>query len=185
MQHTSSSTSILIPVLKSNAYGHGLRQLCNIIMTINPKICPLLAVDSYPEYKLLHRYTDRDILIMGEQNPQNYHLYDRHRTHLAIGTLTNLRILLESGKCFHIQMFLNTSMNREGFQRQTLYQALELRQNIDHNCILTGIMSHCAGADIADDTSIIDQLTLFKKMYQTIIDILPRNQTQKIHYIHL
>jgi alanine racemase len=72
----------IIPVLKSNAYGHGIKQITQIITTI-PE-CKLIAVDSYPEYQIVHKHTDKDILIMGETLLGNYKLFDTKRTHFAV-----------------------------------------------------------------------------------------------------
>lgn len=57
-QHT------LIPVVKSNAYGHGLKQICQILKTITHINIPLIAVDSYPEYQIVADMTDKHILVL-------------------------------------------------------------------------------------------------------------------------
>ena len=54
----------IIPVVKSNAYGHGLQQICTIINTISKKQLPLIAVDSYPEYQIVADSTDKKILVL-------------------------------------------------------------------------------------------------------------------------
>ena len=51
----------LIPVLKSNAYGHGLREVCQILRHVDPD---MVAVDSYPEYQIVRDNLKSDILIM-------------------------------------------------------------------------------------------------------------------------
>jgi alanine racemase len=55
---------ILIPVVKSNAYGHGLKQICQILNKINDINVPLIAVDSYPEYQIVADNTDKNILVL-------------------------------------------------------------------------------------------------------------------------
>lgn len=55
---------ILIPVIKSNAYGHGIRQMCTIFNSIKNIHLPLLAVDSYPEYQIVADRTDKNILVL-------------------------------------------------------------------------------------------------------------------------
>ncbi len=54
----------IIPVVKSNAYGHGLKQICQILHTIKNIHIPLIAVDSYPEYQIVADTTDKDILVL-------------------------------------------------------------------------------------------------------------------------
>ena len=55
---------ILIPVVKSNGYGHGIKQICQIINKINDINLPLIAVDSYPEYQIVADNTDKNILVL-------------------------------------------------------------------------------------------------------------------------
>jgi len=57
-QHT------LIPIVKSNAYGHGLKQVCQILNTLHTINIPLIAVDSYPEYQIIADNTDKNILVL-------------------------------------------------------------------------------------------------------------------------
>lgn len=40
----------IFPVLKSNAYGHGLKEMCLII---NKTSAPMVAVDSFPEAQIV------------------------------------------------------------------------------------------------------------------------------------
>ena len=107
---------IIIPVVKSNAYGHGLKQICKILNTITNQNLPLIAVDSYPEYQIVADTTDKNILVLGETLPTNYSLYNPHRVHLSVGSLEVLQSLIQTNKKRTIHLFLNTGMNREGFQ---------------------------------------------------------------------
>lgn len=52
----------LIPVLKSNAYGHGIKHVAKIVNSI-PE-CKLIAIDSYPEYQIIYHHTGKDILLL-------------------------------------------------------------------------------------------------------------------------
>jgi alanine racemase len=55
---------VIIPVVKSNAYGHGLKQICQILNTITTINIPLIAVDSYPEYQIVADTTNKNILVL-------------------------------------------------------------------------------------------------------------------------
>lgn len=159
----------IIPVLKSNAYGHGIKHICQILQKIPADSCPLIAVDSYPEYQIVYDYTDRDILILGEQLPSNYHLYDPRRTHFAIGSLTNLHTLIKTGKPRNIHLFFNTGMNREGFQT---HEIQALTQSLATSSLtITGAMSHFANADCIDSSYNQTQIDRFKNMFAQITEI--------------
>jgi len=60
-------------------------------------------------------------------------------------------------------------MNREGFQEDTLQQALDLLKTTKYIHVV-GVMSHLANADMNDNNFTKQQVEIFKKFYQTIID---------------
>jgi len=160
---------ILIPVVKSNAYGHGLKQLCQILHGIRDISIPLIAVDSYPEYQIVADITNKQILVLGETLAVNYRLYNPQRTHLAVGTLEVLQALIDTKKHRNIHLFLNTGMNREGFQEDTLQEAFTLFKTTN-NIHIVGVMSHLANADMSDNSFTDIQVERFKQLYQIIID---------------
>lgn len=159
----------IIPVVKSNAYGHGIKQICQILNTITNIQIPLIAVDSYPEYQIVADTTTKDILVLWETLSSNYHLYNPQRTHLAVGTLEVLQALIDTKRHRNIHLFLNTGMNREWFQEDTLQQALDLLKT-RNNIHVIGVMSHLANADMSDNSFTDTQVKRFKEFYKTIID---------------
>lgn len=116
---------VLIPVLKSNAYGHGLREICRILKKVKPD---LVAVDSYPEYQIVRDGLSSDILIIGEMDHSAYRQLDPKRAVLAVYRVDTLQHLISLGKKRRIHLFLNTGMNREGLQQDQLDEFLVLLQ---------------------------------------------------------
>lgn len=53
--------SALFPVLKSNAYGHGLKHITQMLAKTN---VPYIAVDSYPEYVVVKKHSKIPILLL-------------------------------------------------------------------------------------------------------------------------
>ena len=51
----------IFPVLKSNAYGHGLKQIVKMLSRAD---VPYIAVDSYPEYVVVKNNCSLPILIL-------------------------------------------------------------------------------------------------------------------------
>jgi alanine racemase len=51
----------MFPVLKSNAYGHGLEHIVKILTKTN---VPYIAVDSYPEYIMVKQNSKLPILLL-------------------------------------------------------------------------------------------------------------------------
>ena len=159
----------IIPVLKSNAYGHWLKHMCQILSTTSTTQCPIIAVDSYPEYQIVRDYTDKQILILWETLGQNYTLYNPKRTHIAIGSLTTLQSIVKTNKNYNIHLFLNTGMNREWFQTKELKEALQILQK-NKKIVISWIISHLANADCVDSSFNHIQIENFKTMYHHIKD---------------
>jgi len=155
--------SAIFPVLKSNAYGHGLKEVATILKSID---LPYICVDSVPEYYLVKKFAKKRSLIIGETLPSNYKKLHHKRATPCIYTLASLQALIESWKPWKIHLFLNTWMNREWIQYHELWGFLELLQwsKIE----LEWVMSHFANADEVDSNFCLDQIAEFKQMYSMI-----------------
>ena len=71
----------LFPVLKSNAYGHGLLQMVKILKRVE---VPYVAVDSFPEYQVVVKNSHHHVLVMGETLLENYRYFDPKKTAFAV-----------------------------------------------------------------------------------------------------
>ena len=109
--------SSIFPVVKSNAYGHGLREIVSIL---NQTDCEMIAVDSLLEYQIVRRNSQKRILVLGETLCENYQFFDIRNTSFCVWNIATLEYLISLKKPFHIHLFLNTGMNREGIQEREL-----------------------------------------------------------------
>ncbi len=165
----------IFPVLKSNAYGHGLKQVSSILKNTN---LSYICVDSFPEYQIVKDYARKKSLIIGETLPTNYKWYNHRRATPCVYNIPTLKALIASWYPRKIHLFLNTGMNREGIQDRELPVFLDLLQwsRIE----LEGVMSHLANADETDATFNSIQEATFSRMLDVI-----RKQVWSIRYIHL
>ena len=167
-------TSAVFPVLKSNAYGHGLKQLVKILRNVD---VPYVVVDSYPEYQIVKKHSDHHILVLWETLPTNYRWFDVKRTAFAVYNMDTLKALGRRNKHVKVHLFLNTGMNREWIDIDNLKSFLEELKNYPHITV-DGVMSHFHSADLPDqsqhhdfDTSTIEQqIQMFKKAYYQILE---------------
>lgn len=156
----------VFPVLKSNAYWHGLKQITKIL---NKTDVPYLAVDSYPEYIIIKKNSKKQILLLGETLDKNYKKFDYKRVTFCVWNESTIQYLGKLNKKIRIHLFLNTWMNREWIDQDYLDQILELLKQYPRLQV-TWILSHLHSADSLSDKSIKDQIQIFKKMYYKIID---------------
>mgnify|MGYP003807144117 CR=1 FL=1 len=156
----------IFPVLKSNAYWHGIAQVSKIL---NKTDVPYIAVDSFPEYQIVKSNTKKPILILGETISKNYKKFDLSRTTFCVYNIETISYLAKRHKKIKIHLFLDTGMHREWIDQNELINVLEFLQN--HPKIhIEWVMSHLHSADQKENDWIQKQINLFKKMYHTIID---------------
>lgn len=156
----------VFPVIKSNAYGHGLKQVTQILEKTNT---PYLVVDSYPEYMIVKRYSKKNILLLGETLPENYRHFDFRRVTFCVYNLKTLEALGRRGKPTKIHLFINTGMYREWANMHALPEYVSMLNKYPH-IELEWVLSHFHSADVIWSTSINDQMDAFKKMYYALLD---------------
>ncbi len=164
------------PVLKSNAYGHGLKELCKIL---NKSKAKMIALDSYPEAQIAYRYFKRKILILSEL-PQDAYTYTKlDRTEFVVYKQETLKYLAGFGKRVKVHLFFNSGMNREGVKDFDDFIANneEYLKQVD----LKGFCSHLAAADD------LESVDLNKKQFNLFFEALNKLKAKGFNpeYVHL
>lgn len=136
----------ILPVLKSNAYGHGIEQ---VVETLEKSNVPLLVVDSLPEAQKVYDRGSKDVLVLGEAALSSYKFFQGRRTQFCVYNRTTLEALLSFHRKPRVHLFLNTGMNREGIQDLRLF----FRENKEllRRCDIVGICSHLASSEQVAD----------------------------------
>ena len=156
----------IIPVLKANAYGHGIVQVAKILDDTD---CSMLAVDGYFEASKIKDMTNKKILVLGYILPDNFSLLDTKKCSFVIQDLESIKKMNSLGKPVNVHIEINTGMNRLGFQPEELSQTLALISSLEY-INLEGVMTHLADADNeVDDSYSVNQVALFDKELDKII----------------
>lgn len=132
----------VFPVLKANAYGHGLKEICTILNKTSAK---MVVVDSFPEAQIAYRYFKGKILILGEMPLRVYNFTKLKRTEFVVYNETTLKYLSRFGKKAQIHLFVNSGMNREGIKNLKSFMTNN-KKYLD-KVEIVGICSHLASAD--------------------------------------
>ncbi len=161
----------IFPVIKSNAYGHGLREMCEIL---NESSVKTVCIDSTYEYQVVKKYFKWTMIMLWETHSENYLKMDPKKVAISVYNISTLQALAKSGKKFRIHIFLNTGMNREGIQYEQIQEFCDIIKN--SNLIFEGIVSHFSSADEIDNTQTFHQIEKFKNMAQEIVNtgLFPR-----------
>lgn len=147
----------IAPVLKSNAYGHGLWEVARILDPLRP---PFLCVDSlFEAYELLKVRVKTPVLVMGyvgrenlarKKLPFSFCAYDLE----ALLTIHGLQP--QAG----IHLFVDTGMHREGEVVSRLPSVIRAVKKYKIN--LEGLMSHLGEAFAPDSFRTKEQVANFR-----------------------
>lgn len=133
------------PVLKSNAYGHGLIPIARILDSPN---IPFLIVDSYYEALTLRQNAIKSpILIIGYILPEIIKKSRLKNVYFTVTSLAQLQAINDSiRRPISIHLKIDTGMHRQGLLPTEIHQAITI---IKKNSFiqLQGICSHLADAD--------------------------------------
>lgn len=151
------------PVLKSNAYGHGIVQVAKVLDGQNP---PMFCVDSlYEAYQLLKAKTKTPVFIMGYINPENLKVKKLPFSY-AVYDLELLGAIDKYQKDAEVHIKVDTGMHRLGVPMNQLEDFLQKAKQFK-NIKIVGLMSHFASADDPKDPQNKIQIENFKKAFQT------------------
>jgi len=156
-------SSKIFPVLKANAYGHWLKEICSIL---NKSDIEIVCVDSFIEYQFIKKYTVKKVLVLWETNKENYLFYDFGRTYFCIYNIDTISYLASLNKKIKIHLFLNTWMNREWIREKDINNALWVIKN--SKLILDWVCSHFSSLDDLSFVNSQKQIDIFKKIYRII-----------------
>jgi len=158
--------SNIFPVLKSNAYGHGLREITKMLLKHKPKY---LVVDGYFEALEIRKIShNQPVLIMGSIALENYTKLKYHNFTFVVHYLETIETLGKLNRNIKIHLELNTGMNRHGIDTNDLQNYLTLLKSYP-KLNLEGVMSHLADADNPNDDSYnIEQVEQFDSALQEI-----------------
>jgi alanine racemase len=149
----------IAPVLKSNAYGHGIVETASVLDKLDPVF---FCVDSlFEAYELLKSKIKTPILIMGYVNAENLSVKKLPFSY-AVNDLVQFRNILKYQPEAKIHLFIDTGMNREGVRADELENFLkELTEKEKNN--IEGAMSHLALAEDPNNFDTKKQIKNFKK----------------------
>ncbi|MGH7237162.1 MAG: alanine racemase [Candidatus Saccharimonadales bacterium] len=155
----------VMPVLKANAYGHGLSEMAKIL---NDASCEFLAVDGYFEAAKIRYITKHRILVLGYIGSENVRLLDTKRCSFVVQDIAGLEAFARLNKSVKIHIELNTGMNRLGLRQDEFKPYLKILKKYSQ-LKLEGIMTHLADADNPRDNSFTGaQVKLFDELVEKV-----------------
>lgn len=155
----------IFPVLKSNAYGHGIRE---ISLALRTRKFPYVAVDGYFEALMVRSHSDAPILVMGAILPQNYSKLNLKNIAYVVKDEMSLRLFGGLDKKITIHLEINTGMNRYGINPMELTKIIALIKNYK-NLTLEGVMTHLADSDGVIQANVDKPIKIFDESVAKIL----------------
>jgi len=151
----------ITPVLKSNAYGHGLVLVAKFID--NKLNVPFITVDSlYEAYELRKAGIKTKPMLVGYTNPENFKIGPLIDYCLPVYDLLSARIIAQFQPKAEVHLKIDSGMNRLGIQ---LKQARQLAKKLKRisSLNITGIYSHLSQSAGLNKVFTQSQVETFKE----------------------
>ncbi len=165
------------PVLKANAYGHGLEPVAEILKA---RKFTYFVVDSYYEALKIWQVNPHKVLLIGQAPWSNYQFFDFSKLAIVVYRVEVLRILGKLNRPIKIHLKINTGLNRQGIKVSEVSEFLDELKKYP-KLGLEGVCSHFISSDDSGKDDLTrQQENLFLQVLQKI-----RSYGFNPKYIHI
>lgn len=155
----------VIPVVKANAYGHGVLEVVGHLIE---KKVDYFAVSLLEEaLEIRKSFKNVEILVMGVVEREYFDIAAKNNIILTISNLDQLEDIAKLVNMLKIHIKIDTGMNRLGFKSdKDILQAFDIL-NSSSSIVLEGIFTHFSTADSNEEYYRM-QLSRFKYVYDLL-----------------
>ncbi len=163
--HKLSPDLPIWPVIKSNAYGHGLAEVAKIL-DANKHVFGFMVV-SLSEAIELKRLTKKPIMVLSYFDRSEEELVQASAEQIAlpIYDLDTAHYLNTLGKSFLVSIKIDTGTSRLGFRAEEAVKAIKHIETLE-NLKIDSLYTHYAESENDDQTFTTEQLDVFKSVCQ-------------------
>lgn len=154
----------VIPVLKGNAYGHGIVQVAT---ALKGQKVPYIAVDGYFEALRIREISNQPVLVMGAIRPDNFKSMKLDSFAFVVQDAASIHALGRTGQRVKLHLECNTGMNRYGADAQEVAELAKLILGYK-NLELEGVMSHLADSDGNDPATVGTAVVRYDACVETV-----------------
>lgn len=141
-----ASGLLLIPVVKSDGYGHGVGLVSKVLSERNP---PYVAVNNIREAKAVQDVCDQSVLILGAIKANDLKTLDCDKVAVYVHDKEFINELGALDEEIKVHLDIDTGMKRYGIDTTEVDEYLDLIESHD-NLVLDGVSSHLADGDAHD-----------------------------------
>jgi alanine racemase len=164
------------PVLKSNAYGHGIANIAEILKVRKYKYA---VCDGYFEALKVWEVAKQQVLLIGAMDSQNLRNINFKNIALTVYNIDTVKELGRIGKRIRVHLKVDTGMRRQGVELDQIEQIIKEMKKYRH-IELEGVMSHFSNADCPNNSYTKRQ----KKQFEKAVEIVNKIYGP-VKYIHV
>lgn len=162
----------LMPVLKADAYGHGLIEMTKILRKLGIKY---IGVATLGEAILLRKSGDKGRVLSWLYDIDHPEFKDGLQLDLDIAIFDEKQIpkiikMIPKGKKIKVTLFIDTGINRAGIPYENAMQAFKDISECD-KIELVGMMSHLVCSQIKNSPIVNEQLRKFRELRTKLEEI--------------
>lgn len=162
----------LMPVIKADAYGHGLIEMAKILRNLKIKY---IGVATVGEAILLRKNGDKGRILAWLYDIDGQELIDAFKLNIDIAifdekTIPKFIELIPRNKKIKVTVFVDTGINRAGVPYEKALETFKLlREN--PKIKLEGLMSHLVCSGVKNSPIVNEQLRKFRFLRKQLEDI--------------
>ena len=162
----------IMPVLKADAYGHGLLKMAKHLRKINVKYIGLATLG---EAIFLRKSGDKGRILSWLYDIDGPEIKDGIKLNLDIAIfdekhIPKIKKLIPNGKKLKVTLFIDTGINRAGIPYDKAIQAFKEVQSCD-KFVIVGMMSHLVCSQLKNNKIVLEQLRKFRSLRQELKEI--------------
>lgn len=162
----------LMPVLKADAYGHGLIELAKILRHLHIKY---IGVATLGEAILLRKSGDKGRILGWLFDIDGQEIKDALKLDIDIAICDETIIpkfikLIPKNKKIKVTVFVDTGINRAGISYDKALEAFKILSK-EPKIIIEGMMSHLICSGIKNSPIVNEQLRKFRELRKKLEDI--------------
>jgi alanine racemase len=166
------SKTDIMPVLKADAYGHGLIEIARILRKLNVKY---IGVATIGEAILLRKSGDKGRILSWLYDVDGPEFKDSLKLNLDIAIfdeklIPKIEKMIPTGKKVKVTMFVDTGINRAGIPYNKSLQAFKDVAKCNKFEIV-GMMSHLVCSEILNSPIVNEQLRKFRHLRSELEEI--------------
>ena len=166
----------LMPVLKADAYGHGLIEMGKILRKLGIKY---IGVATLGEAILLRKSGDKGRVLAWLYDIDGPEIIDAFNMDIDVAicdekTIPKFIRLIPHNKKIKVTMFVDTGINRAGISYEKAFEAFKEVNKCD-KIIIEGMMSHLVCSGIKNSPIVNEQIRKFRELRKQLeeINIVP------------